>query len=240
MLLNLVNGIIDNLPQLIDAAQNVNANFIAGIAKNLPQILKSGIEIIGKLITGLIQAIPKLVAALPKIFTAITSAFAKYDWKKIGLDILNGIKEGILNAVSSVVQAAKEAASAIWETVKGFFKIESPSKLMYYAGEMVDAGFAEGIKDNQDMVTDAISGLTPDLSTTLKATPADIMPAPSQSSDEQLSDLINLLSAYLPAIANGKVQITLDGDAGRLFRLMQRESRRNTNIVGTNTVLSAT
>lgn len=240
ILVNLVLGIIDNLPQILQAAISVNENFIAGIAKALPQILQSGIEILGKLIAGIISAIPKLIAALPKIFTAITGAFSKFDWKKIGKDILDGIKQGILNAVSSVVDAAKEAAGAIWDAVKGFFKISSPSKLMYYAGEMIDEGLANGIRDNQQMVNEAITSLTPVDAASLQVSAPMTAAAPRTDSDEKIDDLINLLSAYLPAIANGHVQITLDGDAGRLFRLMQRESIRNTNIAGTNSVLSAT
>ena len=240
LLLNLVNGILDNLPQIIDAALKAVTTLQQTILKNAPQMLTSGIELIGKLAAGLITAIPKVIAAIPKIIKSIVDTFKAFDWKTIGIDILKGIADGIINALSLVVDAAVEAGKAIWDSVAGFFKISSPSKLMYYAGEMVDAGFAEGIRDNQGMVTDAISSLQPNLATSLQTSAPAVTAAPSVSSDEKVDDLIALLSAYLPMIANGHVQITLDGDAGRLFRLMQRESIRNTNIVGTNSVLSAT
>lgn len=240
LVINLVNGIIDNLPAIAEAAASALISFASSVVANLPMILSTGIQILVKLAAGLISAIPKLIAVIPQINGAIANAFIKADWKSIGKNILEGIKNGILSAVSSVVEAAKEAAGAIWEAVKGFFQIGSPSKLMYYAGEMVDTGFAEGIRDNQGMVTDAISSLQPNLTTSLQTSAPAVTAAPSVSSDEKVDDLIALLSAYLPAIANGHVQITLDGDAGRLFRLMQRESIRNTNIVGTNAVLSST
>lgn len=240
LILNLVNGIIDNLPAIAEAAASALISFASSVVANLPMILSTGIQILVKLAAGLISAIPKLIAVIPRINGAIANAFIKADWKSIGKNILEGIKNGILSAVSSVVEAAKEAAGAIWDAVKGFFQIGSPSKLMYYAGEMVDTGFAEGIRDNQGMVTDAISSLQPNLTTSLQTSAPAVTAAPSVSSDEKVDDLIALLSAYLPAIANGHVQITLDGDAGRLFRLMQRESIRNTNIVGTNAVLSST
>ncbi len=240
LLLNLVDGIITNLPAIVEAAATAMVSFITGIAEHLPELLQKGIELIGKLIAGIISAIPKLIAALPKIFTAITGAFGKYDWGKIGIDLLTGIKNGILSAVSSVVEAAKQAASDIWEAVKGFFQIGSPSKLMYYAGEMVDLGFANGIKENQDYIDKAMTSLTPDTTAMLQTSMTASVAPSGTTLDSKVDNLVTLLNAYLPTIADGNVQITLDGDAGRLFRLMQRESIRNTQLVGTNAVLSAT
>lgn len=159
LLLNLVNGIVNNLPQITESVIKVIAQFLSTIGQNLPKILQSGIEIIGKLVIGLIQAIPQVVAAIPRIISSITDTFGRFNWKQIGSDILNGIKNGILNAVSGVVNAAREAASAIWDAVKDFFDIGSPSKLMAYAGEMIDVGLAKGIEDSRSLVDDAMDEL---------------------------------------------------------------------------------
>lgn len=236
LLLNLVNGIITNLPQIVASALEVISSFAATILANLPTILTQGILMIGQLIAGLLSAIPKLIGALPQIFSAIKSAFAKFDWKQIGLNILLGIRDGILGAINKVVEAAKEAGKAIWETMKGFFKIESPSRLMMYAGEMIDAGMAKGITDNEDMVNSAISSLSKNAYASVNVTPSAFSGA---SGDSRVGELIDLLNNYLPVIANGD-KIVLEGDAGRLFRLMQRESVKNTQLVGTNAVLSST
>ena len=241
LITSLVQGVITNLPAIGQAALNVVTKFIASFAANLPQIMQQGIELIGKLITGIISSIPKIIAALPKIFTAIKDAFAKYDWKKIGSDILEGIKNGILNAVSSVIDAAKEAATGIWNAVKGFFQIGSPSKLMYYAGEMVDLGMANGIMDNRDMIDKALGTIKPDAVAKLQ-TQMSVDGSRTSSSilESKVDSLFTLLDTYLPEIADGDRKIVLEGDAGRLFRLMQRESVRNTQLVGVNSVLSAT
>lgn len=240
LITSLVQGVISNLPAIGQAALDVMVKLIAALAANLPQILQTGIEIIGKLITGIISSIPKIIAALPKIFNAIKDAFSKFDWKKIGSDILTGIKNGILNAVSSVVEAAKEAASSIWEAVKGFFKIGSPSKLMYYAGEMVDLGMANGIMDNRDMIDKALGTIKPDAVAKLQ-TQMSVEGSRTSSSilESKVDSLLTLLDTYLPEIADGDRKIVLEGDAGRLFRLMQRESVRNTQLVGTNAVLAS-
>ena len=136
MIMNLIDGFIENLPEIVSMVAEFIAEFVANIAENLPTIIAQGIEIITKLIVGLIQAIPKLVAAIPQIIQSIVKAFSKFDWKKIGKDILDGIKNGILGAVSAVVSAAKEAATAIWNSIKDFFKISSPSKKMMWIGKM--------------------------------------------------------------------------------------------------------
>ena len=159
LLLNLVNGIVNNLPQIVESVIKVVAQFLATMGQNLPKILQQGIEIIGKLVVGLIQAIPRIVAAIPQIISSITQTFGQYDWRSIGSDILNGVKNGILKAVSGVVNAAREAAQAIWDTVKEFFTISSPSKKMAWIGEMYDEGFALGIERNADEVSKAAGNM---------------------------------------------------------------------------------
>lgn len=160
LLLNIVNGIVNNLPQIIQAVVQVINQFIQTIVQNLPQILQQGIEILGKLIAGLIQAIPQLIAAIPQIISAIVTTFGQYDWLSIGINILEGIGQGILSAVGSVVDAAVEAAGAIWDSITGFFDMHSPSKRMMWVGEMLDKGLANGIDAYSGVVEDAIGDIT--------------------------------------------------------------------------------
>lgn len=155
-ILNMVNGIIESLPDIIVAAVEIITQLIGAIADNLPKIIETGILILAKLIVGLIQAIPKLIAAIPKIIAAIVTAFSKFDWGKIGKNILDGVKKGILGAVSAVVEAAKSAAKSIWDAITGFFSIKSPSRKMMWVGEMLDKGLAQGIGDSMPIVEDAM------------------------------------------------------------------------------------
>ena len=238
IILNLVNGIIENLPTLIATAAQLMVQYVATIGEHLPEILMKGIEIIGKLIAGLLQALPKLIATIPQIIMAMAKAFLSYDWPSIGRNILEGIKNGILNAVSTVVEAAKEAASAIWDTVKSFFDIGSPSKLMAYAGEMIDEGLANGIIDNRGLVDNAMNALGNTALVSLEVSPS--ISGFESDQDNRIDTLIDMLSTYLPTIASGENQkVVIEADAGRMFRVMQREAIRNTQIVGVNSVLSA-
>lgn len=237
LLINLVNGIKEKGPAIAQAALNVIAQFAAGIAKNLPQILQKGLELLGKLIAGIIQAIPKIPGAIKKVIESIKTAFSGFDWKTIGKNILEGVKNGILNATKMVVDAAKDAAGKIWDGIKGFFKIESPSKLTAYAGEMIDAGLAKGILDNEGMVDKAVKSLSTTASTSLQVNPTYGQFTGPQTDLDTLTDL---LAMYLPVIASGEnTKVVIEADAGRMFRVMQRESIRNTQLVGTNAVLAA-
>ena len=224
LILNLVNGFLDNLPAMIDAAAQMIANLLAFLLSNAPKLIVTGIELIAKLAIGLIQAIPKIVAAIPQIIQSIIDAFSKFDWPSIGKNILEGIKNGILGAISAVVDAAKEAASAVWDAVKGFFDIGSPSKLMAYAGEMIDEGLAGGITDNQGLVDNAITSLSDSATSSLEISPSYGSFATEQ--DDRVDQLISLLNNYLPAIASGEnMNLTLEGDAAGLFNLVRRENK---------------
>lgn len=160
LLLSIVNGIINNLPQIVQAVVQIITQFQQTIIENLPQILQKGIEILGQLIAGLIQAIPQLIAAIPQIISAIVTTFGQFNWLQIGVDILEGIGQGILSAVGSVVEAAASAAGQIWDSITGFFDIHSPSKRMAWVGEMLDRGLANGIDAYSGLVDDAISNVS--------------------------------------------------------------------------------
>ena len=60
-------------------------------------------------------------------------------------------------------------ANEAWESIKSFFGIESPSKLMKWAGQMIDEGLAKGINDNSDDVQDAMDELNGIVSSPLDA-----------------------------------------------------------------------
>lgn len=112
--LALIDGIIEGLTSeeglnsIIEAVPTLILALVNGILGNLDKIIASGVNIIVNLVVGLVNAIPKLVAALPQIFNAIVSAFKQFDWKSLGQNILNNVSEGV-----------KSKASAIWEAVTG-------------------------------------------------------------------------------------------------------------------------
>lgn len=160
LILNLVQGITDAIPNVVEAMTKVITKILTTIIEHLPQIIESGFKILGGIITGIINCIPSLIKSLGQVIKQMIEAFTKVDWKEVGSNILEGIKNGILSAVGSVVDAAKNAASSIYNAVKDFFRIGSPSKLMRDdIGHWLPPGVAVGIEGNLSPVEKAMGEL---------------------------------------------------------------------------------
>lgn len=201
LVLSLVDGVIRNLPSIVQSVVRVVTTFVATIGQNLPTILAQGITIVGKLVSGLIQAIPQIIAAIPQLISAIVNGFGNYDWWSIGKNIIKGIADGLKNAAGMIADAAKDAAKRAFDAACDFLKIDSPSKKGVYIGEMYDAGIAEGILDNKSLVNDALSDLNRDSFSGFTASNNYDFSAPSDNSD-RIDELLSLLRAYLPEIAD--------------------------------------
>lgn len=155
------SGIVQGLPKVVSAAADVVSKIAKSIGDNLPTILKKGGELIGKLGAGIIEKIPDVVACVPKIFEAVKNAFADTDWISLGKDIINGIIEGVKAMLDELIKAVKSVASKAYETVKSFFQIGSPSKLMANeVGRYIPEGIAVGIEANEDSVIKAMNDLS--------------------------------------------------------------------------------
>jgi phage-related protein len=200
LVLSLVDGIIRNLPSIIQSVVKIVTTFVATIGQNLPTILAQGITIVGKLVSGLIQAIPQIIAAIPQLISAIVNGFGNYDWPSIGKNLIKGIAEGLKNAAGMIADAARDAAKKAFEAAKDFLGIDSPAKKGIYIGNMYDAGIAEGIVKNKSLVNDAISDLNKDSFSGINASAKYDFSAPSEDTDK-LDELLTLLRAYLPEIA---------------------------------------
>ena len=149
MILSLLQGLVQNAPKIIAQIAKTLADFLATIASNLPEFLRAGIEIIGELLSGIISAVPDIIAAIPGMLSDIGSAFLDKDWGAIGWNIIEGIKNGVMNAAGNLVNAAVNAARNAVDTVKGWLGIASPSKRMKNeVGKMMALGTGIGFEEN--------------------------------------------------------------------------------------------
>lgn len=226
---SLVEGIINSLPEIVSSVVEVIGQFVGTIAEHLPEILEQGITLLGELVAGIIEALPDLVVGVGELILTFVDTIGEYDWLSIGADIVQGIINGLMNMIGSLVDAVQELASAIWDGILDFFDIGSPSKLAAWAGQMIDEGLAGGVTDNADIVDDAITDLGQSAAAQLEMTPqfGDISPVTQASTQQSSLDrLLALMEEYLPQLADGSnVNVTLEGDAEGLFNVMRDQNR---------------
>lgn len=156
ILQNIIQGIMDNLPNIISAALNMVVTLIGAIVENLPSILATGVQMVGNIITGIINTMPRL-------WTEVKNAFAAIDWLSLGSNIISGIINGLKNGLSALKEAAMNVARSALNAAKSFLGIASPSKKFMWIGQMTDEGFAKGLSDNSNLITDAMSNITDEM-----------------------------------------------------------------------------
>ena len=161
LIIALVQGLMNGLPTLIEYIPQIISNIANVINYNMPTILQSGVQIIWELIKGLVKAIPSLVENIGNIAKAIVDVFMAINWLDLGKNIILGIKNGITSLGSSLKDAIVNIAKKAFQSVKNFFGIASPSKLMRdEIGKYIPLGMAVGIEANADSVKDAMSDIS--------------------------------------------------------------------------------
>lgn len=152
LVLQLANGLIQGLPDLMANVGVLISNIISGIANNFPSIVETGLNLVGALIQGTINAIPNLL--------------------KAGVDIVKGLWNGIKSASSWLWDRIKEWCNDLVGGIKRFFKISSPSKVFadevgLYLAEGIGVGFEKEMPQVEKDMKNALSDLSANVKTSM-------------------------------------------------------------------------
>lgn len=160
IILQMVSGITSRLPSILGAIGSLLGQLVRTIISNLPQFLSQGLAIVGRIAAGLIQAIPQVLSGIGSLISQAASKFRGFNWVSLGTNIISGIVSGIWGMASAIGNALMNIARSAWQSIKSFFGIASPSKLMRDTiGKYIPMGMAEGIEGNADYVQDAMAEL---------------------------------------------------------------------------------
>ena len=160
-LLQLIAGIGSKLPDILLSIGSMCVDLVATIGKALPDFLTKGGEIIAKIISGIGEAIPNILTKMGDMASDMMDKVTEVDWLSIGVDVVNGIISGINSIGSSIADTLVGLAKGAWTSLKEFFGINSPSRLMRDTiGRSIPEGIAVGITANEDSVTGAIDELS--------------------------------------------------------------------------------
>lgn len=162
LLIGLIQGITECIPTLVQKIPEIVDSIVGAFSNNIGELITAGIDLIIALAEGLPQAIPQVVMAIPQIITAIINALMEQDWLQVGIDIVRGLADGLIDGVNIIWDKIKEMASSLLSSIKSALGIHSPSKLFRdKVGIFLAQGVGVGFVDEMDKVTKDMQNALP-------------------------------------------------------------------------------
>ena len=126
----IINGLVEALPQVIECAGEIIVALATGLVEALPVLIENLPQIVIAIVEGLAQAIPQvallmlelnrkvweILKELPfKIWDAIIDAIVKMaEW---GIQMQDKAREAMANLTTKIVNVLKELPGKIWNTI---------------------------------------------------------------------------------------------------------------------------
>lgn len=139
VLTTLLDGLSAQLPQLIPIGINAVLNLVQGILNNLPQIIDSGLKLILGLAQGLINALPDLVGKVPILIGQLVGGIINRlpQILQAGVQLLGALANGFIASVPRLIGAIP---GMIGQIMHGFTSVNWGS-----VGMNIITGIAYGI-----------------------------------------------------------------------------------------------
>ena len=114
----------------------------------------AAIEIIIAFITAMGNGILKMLNGdfWQDTLSKIVHSFTDIDWDTIGFNVIDGVVQGFKKGMQSFIDTATESVLSIKNVFTNGFKIQSPSKVFRYYGEMIDEGLALGMDSGESEI----------------------------------------------------------------------------------------
>lgn len=228
-------ALIENLPTIIITIVKAIPQIITGIVnafKNAwPQIKQSGQNLITQLGTGIIAMKSALQTKVSEIKNSLVSWFKELPGKikEVGGDLITGLWEGLNDKIGWLKEKIASFTESVLDDIKGFFKINSPSKETEWIGEMLDLGLANGISDYAKDVIDEATQMSNEVLGAFKSINTDIDSGLATVSNievgqrgNEIDQLYNLLAKYLPYIADRPIVLDSGALVGGTVKKMNK------------------
>lgn len=178
IVVEIINGIVSKLPDVINSAKEIITSIISGIQQNMgeitsgaatvitefltaamdmfPEIIKLGLDLIINLVQGIADNIDQIVdSAVNMVHTLVeylTNPEAINNFVSAALDIMLGLAEGLVEAIPDLITAIPTIISSI---VSAFW--DNRGKILDI-GVNIAKGIWEGIKSMAGWLWDQVTG----------------------------------------------------------------------------------
>ena len=106
----LLQGIVENTPQIASTITQVILSLVNFIIQNLPMVLQAGITILLELIKGITQALPDLIPTMVQVIMNMVNILLDNidEIIECGIKLLVALIEGIMNAIPELIARLPE------------------------------------------------------------------------------------------------------------------------------------
>ena len=181
---NLVNNLLENLPQILDTGMKMFEGLLNGIAQaipkinnvimkvitalitaivnHLPQIILAGLNILLALIDGIVDNLPTLIAMIPTIVTTIITGLLNHlpELLMAGTEILFAVIKGIAQTIPQLLNMVLQL---VMQMTEAFINTDWRS-----IGQNIVSGVWEGIKSLWNSLVDALTEACTELWNSIK------------------------------------------------------------------------
>lgn len=146
---NIANGILQNLPYLLEAAGIILSHLLSTIMDTCPEILSAGITLILNLANGLIQNLPAVITSAISICGQLIATVLSHlpQLLESGISLIGQLAAGLIQAIPQVLAAIPQIINSIVSTFKGWNWREIGSNIV--------SGIANGISSGASAIISA-------------------------------------------------------------------------------------
>lgn len=159
----------EQLQKLIDAAIKITLEIASGLLQMMPQIIDAGLQLIKGLIKGLwinrglilstIKQLGKTIISNIKAVFGIHSPSTIF--ADIGKNLILGLIRGLQNSIHLVVDKVKNLGNTVVNALKNKLGIHSPSTVFATLGDYSGQGFGVGFTRSMKKVKEKIKEILP-------------------------------------------------------------------------------
>lgn len=151
---SLFEGLKEMFPTIVDVAGEIIGTLLDGLIAGLPDILQGGFDMLMTLVDGIIEAIPDMITKLPDIITSIVVFIAENLPRLVsaGGELLGGIAKGLIMAIPELIKNLPQLILAIANGITNL--VWSIMDI----GVQIVKGIWEGIKSMWSWIKEKVGG----------------------------------------------------------------------------------
>ena len=186
---NIVSSVWNGIQSIVSGAINAVSGVISSVLSGISGIFSNvwnGIKgAVSSAWSGITSAVSSGVSSMMNFITSIPSRIMGVfsgagSWLlSAGRNIIQGLINGITNAIGGAISAVKNAVSGIIDGAKSLLGIASPSKVFdREIGRMIPAGLGRGVSENERAATRPVEDMVNSLLPSSIVTPMPVMSSP--------------------------------------------------------------